>query len=455
MNLFLPVEISNRELDGRLLCAAQMVRPGLKIFVGQHDFLDRVVPGASGGVYVGKHVFKSLFPNVSMQRRDLLVRHGLSLCHLDEEGAFFFGDETEIARQLDSRLDPDALPLGSLLCTWGEFQRKHYESRSSSQHHHVLATGHPRFDLNLDQFRTYWEEDVRQIEAELGGFVLINTNFGLANNVFGLKDTMSTRFGINSPNPDDRLRATLLFAQQQLILASFIEAVAKLSMAFKDLRFVIRPHPSESFETYTTVFAGYPNVAVIHRGPVTPWIIAAQAVIHDGCTTGVEAYLAGTPVINFRPIEGLTVIKLANLVGRHVNTYEELEGVLREILGGDYENDKISEEWALGLFSNFANGALPGFSDALETLLDKHRDSSFDESILKRVTINHRLYHAPRAVIRPFFREREREFRGHKQAFPGLNPEDLEKKLARLSEVFHKRIRHRMFGDQLVIIESN
>jgi len=453
MNLFFPVETINRELDGRLLVAASLLRPSLKVFVGQHDFLDRIIPGASGGVYVGKHMFKSLFPAVSMKRRDLLVQHGLGFCHLDEEGAFFLGEELEWGRALDARLNPNALPDGSLLCTWGEFQREHYASRSSSQHK-IVNTGHPRFDLNLPEYRPYWTEDVREIEEEFGKFVLINTSFVFANNVFGLKDTMSTRFGINSPNPSDRLRSTLLFTQQRLIHANFIEAVAKLSNAFKEVSFVIRPHPSESFETYTTVFADYPNVAVVHRGPVTPWIIAAQAVIHDGCTTGSEAYLAGTPVIDFRPIQGESGSRLANSVGKRVNDYKTLEGVLREILRGGFENDRQTEEWALRLFSNFTNGALDGFCAAVDQMLSEHHNSSFDEKTLKSATLSHRLYHAPRAMVRPLFRERERAFRGHKQAFPGLDPKEMERKISRLSNMFQKRIRHRVFSDQLVIVES-
>ena len=46
----------------------------------------------------------------------------------------------------------------------------------------------------------------------------------------------------------------------------------------------------------------FPNVAVDRRGNVTAWLIAADAVLHNGCTTAVEAFALGCPALAYMPV---------------------------------------------------------------------------------------------------------------------------------------------------------
>jgi len=54
-------------------------------------------------------------------------------------------------------------------------------------------------------------------------------------------------------------------------------------------------------EFYRQAFTTQKNVQVIREGNVLSWIRAAALVVHNGSTSGVEAVLAGRPVLNYLP----------------------------------------------------------------------------------------------------------------------------------------------------------
>ena len=69
--------------------------------------------------------------------------------------------------------------------------------------------------------------------------------------------------------------------------------VRVLSQQHRDHQIIIRPHPSESHDPWRQLAAELPNVSVVYEGNVAEWLLAAELLIHNNCTTGVEAYLLG------------------------------------------------------------------------------------------------------------------------------------------------------------------
>jgi len=80
-------------------------------------------------------------------------------------------------------------------------------------------------------------------------------------------------------------------------------------------------------------------VRVTNEGNVVPWLLATQAVIHNGCTTGVEAYVMGVPAVSYRAYVDETYdngfYRLPNLVSHQVFDLDGLQAILRKILAGE------------------------------------------------------------------------------------------------------------------------
>ena len=60
MNILLPIETINREIDYKLVLAGYLSGQGHQIYIGQNDALMSLVPHMkNGGLYIGKSIFLS------------------------------------------------------------------------------------------------------------------------------------------------------------------------------------------------------------------------------------------------------------------------------------------------------------------------------------------------------------------------------------------------------------
>ena len=127
---------------------------------------------------------------------------------------------------------------------------------------------------------------------------------------------------------------------------------------------IVRPHPSESFSIYNDIAAKCERVKVISEGNVIPWLLASKTLVHNGCTTGLEAYALGVPAISylstFNEYYDYDFQGLPTKLSYQSFSFEELEATLSGILKGELgvargeerSIDKllfISAKWASGL----------------------------------------------------------------------------------------------------------
>ena len=92
-------------------------------------------------------------------------------------------------------------------------------------------------------------------------------------------------------------------AHKQAIYDAFIALIPELARAIAPANSHCAPHPSENPATWSAAAQGLANVHVVHEGPIAPWLMAASALIQNGCTSAVEAAILGTPAISYRPVK--------------------------------------------------------------------------------------------------------------------------------------------------------
>jgi hypothetical protein len=123
------------------------------------------------------------------------------------------------------------------------------------------------------------------------------------------------------------------------ILGDFEELVPALEKEFMDYTIVIRPHPAENQEVYKKLAAKCQQVRVVHEGNVVPWLLAAKVLVHNGCTTGIEAYATGTPAVAYRPRVHEQYDRdfhdLPNQLSHQCFNIEEMKETLEKILAGE------------------------------------------------------------------------------------------------------------------------
>ncbi len=178
--------------------------------------------------------------------------------------------------------------------------------------------------------RPFFAEDIERLQSRYGPYVLFSSNFSLANHF--MPGFVRMRFA-SRPSEEAEAYKWAVYEHKCRLFEAFKDLVPKLARAIAPTNLVIRPHPSENADSWRQV-ATEPNIHVVHEGPIAPWIMAATALLHNGCTSAIEAAVTGTPAYAYRPVraQGLD-IDLPNAVSRNYDTADDIIDALRAGLG--------------------------------------------------------------------------------------------------------------------------
>ena len=81
------------------------------------------------------------------------------------------------------------------------------------------------------------------------------------------------------------------------------------------------------------------RVQVTNEGNVIPWLMATRALMHNGCTTGVEAYVMRVPAISYRATVNdyydYGFYQLPNRLSHQCLNFEQLRATMMRILSGE------------------------------------------------------------------------------------------------------------------------
>lgn len=289
-SLLLPVETLNREFDAKLLLALHAAARGWEVVLGQKTALHRRMARFPRSVYVAKGF------RWGREREFREIRAlGHTIAGMDEEGLVNVSDEMWL-----SRSDSPTMRHLALIVAWGPDDARLYRRAAHLGDTPVVETGNARVDLLRPELEGFLAPEAARLRERYGDFALVNTNFALVNRYVELNAPV--QMGNWLPQEvAEGLKSNWLGHKKQL-LDAFLALLPRLAERLAPQTLVIRPHPSENAELWREAAEGMQNVEVVHEGTVAPWLLAARVLIHNGCTTAVEAAVLGTPALAFRPV---------------------------------------------------------------------------------------------------------------------------------------------------------
>jgi surface carbohydrate biosynthesis protein len=349
-SLLIPVENQVRELDAKLLLACIAAKRGLTSIIGPKRLVEARAASYPRSIYLAKSV---LHGHRKFLR--LACQLGHKVVAWDEDALVHLPADIYFSRRLSSA----SLACVSHLFAWGEDNAdlwRQYPELPEGIPIHV--TGNPRGDLLRKEMQGYYQPVVDKLRDTYGDFILINTNFNHVNaytpdrNLFqpGDRDGAVPVFG-RAARGMPREYAEGLRDHKQTTLEHFLGMIPALEKAFPDHQIVVRPHQVENQEVYRQIAASCQRVHVINKGYVVPWLKASQVLIHNGCTTSVEAFGMGVPVVSYRATVNETYdegfYRLPNGLSHSCFCFAELEETLRKILKGERGDDRENDRRAL------------------------------------------------------------------------------------------------------------
>ncbi len=443
--LLIPVENQVRELDPKLLLACIAARRGFSSVIGSRRELEFRIDSYPKSVYLSKSMTgRSLFFFRIARKFDHQI------VTWDEEALVHLPPETYYSR----RLHPEAIKLVSHLFAWGQDNVELWQ-----QYPHlpedmpIHNTGNPRNDMLRPEMHPFYEEEVQALRRQYGDFILINTNF---NHVNAFGSDMNLFQPVNKPGEPakfgraargmSREYAQGLWDHKHAVFKSFQQLLPKLDQAFPDLNIVIRPHPTERHDVYKDIAARCSRVHVTNEGNVVPWILATRVVVHNGCTTGVEAFVMGVPAISYREAIDENYdngfYRLPNAVSHQCFNFDQLQVMIRQILSGTLgvaDGDERREKAKRYMASQDGPLACERMVDVLASATGKQNNNTslslWDRLQRRLIADGYHLYkrikpRLPGSHNRP-------EFQKHR--YPGISLDELKKKISLMQQILKDR----------------
>jgi len=440
-SLIIPVENQVREFDPKLLLACIAARRGFSALIGSRWEIDNRISSFPRSVYLSKSMTKrggKLF--------QIMRKVGHEIVAWDEEALVHLPAETFFSR----RISPTGIKHVSHLFAWGQDNAdlwRQYPHLSSRTPIHI--TGNPRGDMLRPEMRNFYVKEIKAIRKAHGNFILINTNVNHVNAFYSHQNLFmpvknpgeEPRFG-KAAKGMSREFAEGLRAHKQALFDEFKKLIPALAGAFPDWTIIVRPHPTENQEAYHKIAATCKHVQVTNDGNVVPWLLAAKVLVHNGCTTGVEAYVMRVPAITYRPTVNEYYdngfYRLPNLLSYPCFTFKELRLTIEKIIAGKLgAADGDERQSNIDRYLSAQNGPL-----ACERIVDVLETMMADRSELPKPIFYDRmggwsvangrrlvkwlLSYLPNSHNRP-------EFQRHK--FPGISPGALNDKIKQIQQI--------------------
>ena len=440
MFLLIPVENQVRELDPKLLLACIAARRGFTSAIGSRLQLDFHIASFPRGLYLSKS-----FTVRSIKMFKILRKLGHEIFAWDEEALVHLPPEIYFSR----RLSPKAMGYLSHLFAWGQdnadLWRQYPELPREVP---INITGNPRNDMLRPEMHGFFEDDVAKLRRTYGDFILINSNFNHINSFYPVQGLF---LPVTKPGEVPKFgRAargmTREFAEgfrdhKLAIFEDFKGLIPSLERAFPDYTIVVRPHPTEKHEVYHKIAAQCERVRVTNEGNVIPWLMAAKALIHNGCTTGVEAFVMRVPAISYRSTVNdyydYGFYQLPNRLSHQCFDFEELQTTLRRILAGEIGATDGNESHVL---IDHHLAATSG-SLACERIVEVIEKITADRSRLPEPTlkdqVDGRLRATTRRLVKRFLSylpdsHNRPEF--HRHRYPGISLDEVRERVLRIKK---------------------
>lgn len=341
--LYIFVETKARELEGRTLLALEAANHGFQVIIGN---IGRLYQLLNKGVLPKGVCYEKSLSRGKEKKLKSLKDKGYIIVSQDEETGLAQNNFKDF---LNIRSTPETVEMASAIYCFGNFDYDYWTKLYPSYKNKIHLTGSPRLDYWQPKLKNFYRNKIDQIQVRYKEFILISSNFGLVNGYLSLENFIAQRKingSINTKNDEQAFRS--LFSDTKKLFIEFVDLVNYLANRLDGINIVIRPHPSEKFSAWQNAVASHDNIHVVFRDSITPWVHASSAVLHNSCTTAIEAYVIGKPALAFIPFKSKVNRDIPNRLSLKCTTKEDVLNTLNKILNnsvtnnhGTLENDAI------------------------------------------------------------------------------------------------------------------
>ncbi len=333
MNIYIPIEIKVRELEGKLLLALTAAQKGHTVILG--DKGNTRMLAVKGLLPKGIYHNKSLTPGDGKQGSLYKIfKNGYIITSQDEESGLVDESYEDFAKL---RFSSETISLTSKVFAWGKHDEESLKNIYPEHIEKITSTGSPRVDFWRHEFKSYFDQLDFNNTNKFLPYILVVSNFSslLDENRFWDKAARLRKTGYFDRIKDWEAYFYNNSAYQLQLIYKFIVMIRELSNTFPNINIVVRPHPVESIEAWEKILGNTEDNVIINRkGTISSWIRNSSLIIHNGCTSALEAAICGTHRIAYRPLPSEYERSIPNRISYQAESLGELKKMVSDLLDG-------------------------------------------------------------------------------------------------------------------------
>lgn len=294
--IILSIETKVREFPGKVLLSCFLAEKGFRVILTNNRKYKKAID-ENPWLFIDRNTFasrKTFFKNIRM--------NDIEIACLDEEGIVWANPLIYLRR-----LSKESLKRTSLFFTWGKKQSELVGRIGKKTK--IIESGNPRMDLLRPELRAIYQNQVADLNNKYGNFILIVSNFAWNNHYYvdGEQENPTETYlnllrhqGHIQTKEDEQYHLENL-AYKDKVFEKLKALILYLAEQMPDVPIIVRPHPSENHAAWVEAMKEYESIKVIFEGELEAWIMAAQSVIHNSCTSGILAALVNRQSIAYMP----------------------------------------------------------------------------------------------------------------------------------------------------------
>lgn len=292
-NLYLLIEIADREFESNLLLAFHAVHQKWRVLICPRNYFFNNINKFPRGTVI----YKSIVPS-DIQIVELVKKNGHVFLCIDAEGI----NQRDENYTLHLRYGQSCLEKIDHIFLLNERQRKLLKENYNIEEKNISVTGYPRIEFLHLLKEAKENEIVKELNSKYGKFIFFPTSFASSNHVmghYGFKysfEQATKKLNKQQNEFFEGLVSLSEFVQQQ-----YEDLLCKISSDFPEINIILRPHPSENSNYWRRKYKKFKNVIVDFSYPAIYYIKACEVVIQYNSTVAIESNILGKPCIQFDP----------------------------------------------------------------------------------------------------------------------------------------------------------
>jgi len=432
ITIVLPVEIKKREFHSRLVLAYYFSKEGYTVIIGDRSGCKRETRNLQNCIYIAKSLAfnqRKLFENYRKNNGKILI--------LFEEGAYTARKKNKFLEIKFSYPKAMLSYIDSILVYGKSFQKLLIENVAELNIQNTFISGNSRFDLHKPKYHPYFMTDINKIKNEYGKYILIIGNFVAGNHYLG-QDAIRKEI-INTKEMTDEMKVNYFEKMIRIKknLEKYLEMIKNVAMEFTSYSLIVRPHPAEDKKIYFKNLSQLKNVYITNDGAATSWIIGSEIVIHQDCTTAIEAIFAQKPVISYVPFEDNSdLFWLSTFVSDIANNEPEMISKIREYLNGKKFILNAEQE---SILNNEVVNSSKETSDLMIDIIKKivisMNNTNSGNGVKENILIAYLKRFCSRFIRRLRWLKGKSKKSGYTIKFEGLNKKEVKDKIEKIKKI--------------------